>query len=94
MAAQSIAAILAEGIPMPTKDSVPADSSEGLFRHRNGIPAVAVVSVCAVMYLVDMSVLASVPETDISFAANFAVPLSSTSFSYDAVESRRLPCCP
>lgn len=74
MAAQSIAAILAEGIPMPTKDPVPADSSEGLFRHRNGIPAVAVVSVCAVMYLVDMSVLASVPETDISFAANFAVP--------------------
>lgn len=57
-----------------SKSPIFADPTEEHLRFRNGLPGIAVIFICAVMYLTDISVLVSMPEVGISLAANFAVP--------------------
>lgn len=52
---------------------MPAHSAKVPFRIRNSLPVIAFFA-CALVYLVDMAVLKSVPEAGLAFAANFAVP--------------------
>lgn len=58
---------------MPKRSHPPAEPAEARLRARSGIPAAALFA-CALMYLADMSILATVPEAGASFTANFAVP--------------------